>query len=59
MTYDKADPEPKISKVERINLNVPFQEKDQAKSLGARWDPHLKTWYIDSDKDLKLFTKWM
>jgi uncharacterized protein DUF5710 len=29
----------------RIRLDVPFQEKDQAKALGARWDAVEKTWY--------------
>ncbi|WP_342214142.1 DUF5710 domain-containing protein [Escherichia coli] len=23
----------------RIDLNVPFNEKDEAKRLGSRWDP--------------------
>ncbi|WP_458375222.1 DUF5710 domain-containing protein [Pseudomonas pergaminensis] len=27
----------------RIDLKVPFSEKDEAKSLGAKWDPGLKT----------------
>ncbi|HCL4436064.1 TPA: hypothetical protein N2F56_004327, partial [Salmonella enterica] len=30
----------------RLILNVPFSEKDEAKSKGARWDPELKKWYI-------------
>ncbi|WP_263251283.1 DUF5710 domain-containing protein [Saccharopolyspora rosea] len=29
----------------RIWLDVPFAEKDEAKSLGARWDPAEKRWY--------------
>lgn len=32
-----------------IALCVPYQEKDQAKRLGARWDPVGRTWEIDSD----------
>ncbi len=27
-------------------LEVPYREKDQAKALGARWDPLKKKWYI-------------
>ncbi|HBD4305845.1 TPA: DNA primase, partial [Escherichia coli] len=30
----------------RIDINVPYNEKDEAKRLGARWDATRKTWYI-------------
>lgn len=30
---------------ERIWLDVPFGEKDEAKAAGARWDPRAKRWY--------------
>jgi hypothetical protein len=30
---------------DRIWLDVPFQEKDEAKAFGARWDPAAKRWY--------------
>ncbi|WP_414989805.1 DUF5710 domain-containing protein [Aeromicrobium sp.] len=30
---------------QRIWLDVPYGEKDAAKSLGARWDPVAKRWY--------------
>lgn len=29
----------------RIWLDVPYQDKDEAKSHGARWDPDAKRWY--------------
>ena len=32
-------------------LRVPFAEKDQAKSYGARWDPAEKTWYWPGTED--------
>ncbi|MYV47897.1 DUF5710 domain-containing protein [Streptomyces sp. SID2888] len=31
--------------VNRIWLDVPYAEKDQAKAAGARWDPAAKRWY--------------
>lgn len=31
--------------VERLWLDVPYREKDEAKALGARWDPAAKRWY--------------
>lgn len=40
-------------------LFVPFEEKDQAKALGARWDPNNKTWYIPDHLDPSLFQKWL
>lgn len=42
----------------RHNLKVPFAEKDEAKKLGARWDPARKLWYIDSKLDAGLFARW-
>lgn len=44
---------------ERCYINCPYAEKDEAKSLGARWDPARKKWYfIDKDKSEK-FKKWL
>lgn len=30
---------------DRVDIAVPFSEKDEAKALGARWDSAEKTWY--------------
>jgi hypothetical protein len=40
-------------------LNVPFSEKDLAKSLGARWDPAARKWYVPSDRDTAPFSRWL
>jgi len=37
----------------KIYLNVSFQEKDKAKSKGARWDPTNKKWYIFENNEHK------
>ena len=42
----------------RLNLKVPFAEKDQAKKLGARWDPARKLWYVEGKDDLAPFARW-
>jgi Domain of unknown function (DUF5710) len=34
-----------MTDTERHWLDVPFAEKDQAKGLGARWDPQARRWY--------------
>ena len=42
-----------------INLKVPFNEKDQAKSLGARWNAEAKLWYVPQSVDATPFEKWV
>lgn len=40
-------------------LNVPYSEKDEAKALGAKWNPDLKKWYVYNRKDYYKFSKWI
>ncbi len=40
-------------------LNVPFKEKDEAKALGARWNPAQRTWYVPDGLDLVNFDRWL
>lgn len=35
--------------MDRIDLNVPFSEKNRAKAAGARWDALHRTWYWPGD----------
>ncbi|HEX5359867.1 MAG TPA: exodeoxyribonuclease VII large subunit [Fluviicoccus sp.] len=42
----------------RTYLQVPFSEKDQAKSQGARWDPLERKWYVQAE-DLAPFRRWL
>lgn len=42
----------------RIDLDVPFSEKDQAKGLGARWDPAARCWYVPPSGDPAPFARW-
>ena len=43
----------------RTNLKVPFAEKDEARSLGARWDVARKTWYVENVDNIAQFMRWM
>lgn len=43
----------------RIYLAVPYEEKDDAKQLGARWDRQVKAWYVPAGVDLEAFTPWL
>lgn len=42
----------------RMDLKVPFTEKDEAKKLGARWDATRKIWYVMDQADLAPFARW-
>jgi len=42
-----------------IPLKVPFKEKDEAKSHGARWNPDGKHWYVPIGVDVAPFEKWL
>lgn len=40
----------------RIYLNVPFTEKENAKMHGAKWDPKKKKWWVtDLKSELKIY----
>jgi hypothetical protein len=39
-------------------LHVPYEEKDQAKALGARWDAAARSWYVPAGRDLAPFAPW-
>ena len=40
-------------------LNCPYDEKDECKGLGGRWDPAVRRWYVPAGKDLGSFSKWL
>lgn len=40
-------------------LNVPFDEKDAAKALGARFSREKTSWYVPAGKDVAPFSKWV
>ena len=40
-------------------LNCPYSDKDKAKSLGARWDPSKKKWFVPAGVDISAFSAWL
>lgn len=40
-------------------IHVPYQEKNEAKGLGARWDRNKKSWYVNESENLEKFSKWL
>lgn len=43
----------------RVDLKVPFSQKHQASSMGARWDPARNTWFVPDGIDASKFLQWM
>ena len=43
----------------RVDLLVPYVEKEDAKALGARWDEDRKVWYAPPGIDLRRSTRWL
>lgn len=42
-----------------VILNVPFNEKDKAKLLGALWNANIKKWYVPHGMDSGKFSNWL
>jgi hypothetical protein len=40
-------------------LDIPYNEKDEAKRIGAKWDPNIKKWYVNDKEDYHKFVKWI
>ena len=56
-----VDPERGVDPVgmERVDLDVPFQEKDLAKARGAAWDRERRVWYVPAGTDAGQFAEWI
>lgn len=46
-------------RVMSLLINVPYSDKEEVKKLGAKWNPQLKSWYIESERDYYKFVKWI
>ena len=44
--------------IQKHYLYVPYKDKEEAKSLGAKWDSESKKWYVSGNTDLHQFNKW-
>lgn len=51
-------PSPRVAKTD-TPLNVPFADKDQAKALGAYWQPDKKLWFVPAGLELAPFKAWL
>jgi hypothetical protein len=41
-----------------IYLDVPFEDRELVKALGAKWDRNEKSWYAPEQTDIDLFKTW-
>jgi hypothetical protein len=44
---------------EKIYLVNTFNDKEDIKTLGGKYDPDQKKWYIPEDEDIEKFEKWL
>jgi hypothetical protein len=44
---------------ERVYIDCPYTDKNEAKMLGARWDTEERLWYVPQGVDLAPFIKWI
>lgn len=42
----------------RLYLSVPFDDRQEARRRGARWDRQAKRWYVPNGIDPALFARW-
>ena len=40
-------------------LQTAYKDRERVKSLGARWDPARRQWYVPEDRDLAPFASWL
>jgi hypothetical protein len=45
--------------VEEIDLEVPFEDKDEAKALGARWNAERRVWVAHTPDAQETFAAWL
>lgn len=43
----------------RVDLYVPYANKEEAKRYGARWDSHKRVWYFTDLSSWSRFSRWM
>ena len=43
LNYNRTTPQPETPEI--IYLMVSYKQREDAKNLGAKWDPNLKLWY--------------
>jgi hypothetical protein len=45
--------------MQRIDLAVPYAERESVRRLGARWDPGRRLWFVPPECDATPFARWL
>jgi exodeoxyribonuclease VII large subunit len=48
-----------MTSANRVDLRVPYAQKEEAKAFGARWDRENQTWYAPPGIDLSPLKRWL
>jgi hypothetical protein len=43
----------------RVDLRVPYADKDEVKRLGARWDAAARVWFVPEELEPARFERWL
>jgi phage/plasmid primase-like uncharacterized protein/antirestriction protein ArdC len=57
-TQERTTVTEKIPHEDRTYLAVPYDERHEAKAIGAQWDPIKKAWYVGPGVEPALIRKW-
>ena len=56
---EAASPPANPTSVDRLYLDCPYADKDEAKALGARYDPDRREWYAPDAANTSAFARWI
>lgn len=59
ISLDQSSQNQNIPNVENTYLYVGYEDRQEAKDLGAKWDTEAKSWYVPAGLDIEPFEKWM
>jgi antirestriction protein ArdC/phage/plasmid primase-like uncharacterized protein len=51
--------ETRPDRTQRIYITVPYEEREQAKAAGAKWDRSQRSWYVPAGRDLEALKQWI
>lgn len=50
----RRNPKSDVEEFNRLLLNLPFEQKDKAKALGAKWDGANKKWWVKAEDEIAI-----
>lgn len=56
--YESESLKPSFQIQRKHYLKIPFDENEEAKKLGARWDKEERLWFTMADADSEIYNRW-